>query len=129
MKSGNYYFQKTFMFTKLMYNKRFQPCYSHIRTHTHIIRVHTFVLIGHLFFSRRLQVVAERVHVRVFHRPDQTAAEHHVLRQRLVADRLGRRRRGHHRKVHAAGATHLHDRKVGADDPDIDSKRFQVNII
>lgn len=77
-------------------------------------------------FILHQQVVAERVHVRVLHRPDQTAAELHVLRQRLHACRPRRRRRGHHRKVHAAGPAHLHDRKVRAHDPNFGPKGFQV---
>lgn len=79
------------------------------------------------FFSFCRQIVAERVHVRVFHRPDQTTAEHHVLRQRFDANRLGRRRRGHHRKVHSAGPSDLHDRTVRPDDTDFGAEGFQVS--
>jgi len=84
-----------------------------------------------IFHFRRLivaQVAAERVHVRVFHRPDQTTAELDVFRQRLDAGRLGCRRRSHYRKIRASDPRGLHNRKVRPDDPDLDSKRIQVNF-
>lgn len=75
-----------------------------------------------------LQIVAERIHVRVFHRPNQTTAEYDIFRQRLNSDRFGRRWRSHYRKVLAPDPWDLHNRKIGADDPDFGWKGFQVKF-
>lgn len=75
-----------------------------------------------------LQIVAERIHVCVFHRPDQTIAEYDIFWQRLNADRFGRRWRGHYRKVLAPDSWDLYNREVWADDPDSGWKGFQVKF-